>query len=191
MTVLIDQQNEPRSAKKAPTLNAVLSSPKHRITPVIPKNNDKIFHLLSLSFKRKGAKIANHRGLVNKIIEDIEEDKPLDIARFKNPIVPIVCKIPITVTRRKPLVTLPLLLGITLDTPSVKRVSNNIKIPALINLQLPIRKGGAWFSEIKYLPVGNDDPIKIVVRVILSKNETLEDFLKFNFIILPFFTRYL
>ena len=163
---------------KAPKLIADLSNPKHMIIPNNPKIRDNIFHLFSLSSKRKWAKIANHRGLVNKIIDDIDEDSPLDIARFKNPIVPVVCKSPMIVTRTSPFAIFPLLLGIISDVPLVKAANINIIRPAIINRQLPIKNGGAWLLEIRYFPVGKDEPINIVVKIILNRNEFLDSDLR-------------
>ena len=84
------QQNAPIKAKAAPMPNAERSSPRQVITPLIPKISEKILKILSFSFNKKCANSANQSGFVNKMIEDIELESPTDIAKFKNPMVPVV-----------------------------------------------------------------------------------------------------
>lgn len=111
--------------------------------------------------------------LVNKIIEDIEDESPLSIAKFKKPIVPVVCNKPIIVISSIPLLMRPLLTGTIDFRPCVIKVHRIIKIPTIQNRHPPIRNGGACSIEIKYFPVGNEEPINRVVKMILGRKEDL------------------
>ena len=100
---MIDQHNEPASAKSVPHPNNVSSNPRHNPTPNTPSISEVILIFVNLSSKIKWAKKASHSGFVNNRIDDIEEDTPNAIAKFNNPIVPAVCKNPITNTNINPL----------------------------------------------------------------------------------------
>lgn len=106
------------------------------------------------------------------MIEDIE-DETLCNARFKKPIVPVVCKHPIIPVRIIPPTIDCLYVGTTCLYPFNMVALINISNPAAKNRHPPIKKGGMCSFAIRYFPVGNDDPIHMVANITLGRKPVL------------------